>query len=258
MSKKRHTAADEPHFLIRTLAADLPDGYAIQVHSHGWHQLLYAVRGVMSIWTSEGSWVAPPQWAVWAPAGVAHAMRFAGASSVRTLYVRPDRWAGLSEKSAALAVSTLLRELIVRAVELGMLDEREAAHVALAELIVHELTAAPAPVLDLPLPATDTLRRVAEHIVAAPGESLRQAALAERFGLGARTLERGFLAETGMSFGRWRREARLMQALRRLGSGASVKEVAREAGYRSPSAFIAAFRARLGTTPTRYFETAAP
>ena len=51
--------------------------------------------GVLSVWTAPGSWVAPPHWAVWAPAGVAHAMRFTGASFIRTLYVRPG------EQSAA-------------------------------------------------------------------------------------------------------------------------------------------------------------
>jgi len=32
-----------------------------------------------------------------------------------------------------------------------------------------------------------------------------------------------------------------------------VKAVAEEAGYQTPSAFVAAFRAAFGTTPGRYF-----
>jgi len=35
--------------------------------------------------------------------------------------------------------------------------------------------------------------------------------------------------------------------------GAAVTHVALEVGYATPSAFIAAFKAELGTTPGRYF-----
>src|SRR5262245_43203985 len=90
MSRTRHTPEDEPHFLIRTLAADFRDGDTIAPHAHTWGQLIYAVAGVLTVTTERGSWVVPPHWAVWAPAGVQHGMRFTGAASLRTLYVRPD------------------------------------------------------------------------------------------------------------------------------------------------------------------------
>src|SRR5262245_21387004 len=109
MSRKRHTADDEPHFIVRSLAASFPDGRSLAPHTHPWGQLIYAVSGVLSVWTVEGSWVAPPTWAVWAPAGVAHAMRFTGTTSLRTLYLRPDL-AGLPTHSAVVTVSPLMRE----------------------------------------------------------------------------------------------------------------------------------------------------
>lgn len=253
MSRKRHTPADEPHFLVRTLAADFADGSALAPHAHAWGQLIYAASGVVSVWTGQGSWVVPPHWAVWAPAGVAHAMRFTGAASLRTLYLRPGL-GSVALNSAVVTVSSLLRELIQRAVEIGMLDAREPTHVAMVELIVHELRTHSTPTLDLPLPQGELLRRVAEHLAQTPGDHRSHAALAKRFGVGARTLERGFAAETGLSLGRWRRQARLLSALRNLGAGAPVKRAAVEAGYQSPSAFIAAFRAAFNTTPGRYFE----
>ncbi len=256
MSRKRHTVEDEPHFLIRTLALRFADGHEIDPHAHDWGQLLYAASGVVSVWTAQGSWVAPPHGAIWAPPGVAHGMRFAGAASLTTLYLRPGRWTSLPEQSGVIAVSPLLRELIARAVALGMLDERERIDAALAELIVSEMQAAPAPGLDLPLPQSPPLRRIAEHIAASPGDRSGHADLSKRFGVGARTLERGFVAETGLSLGRWRRQARFLHALRLLGAGAPVKQAARAAGYQSASAFIAAFRASLGMTPARYFESA--
>jgi hypothetical protein len=238
MSQTRHTPADEPHFLVRTLAAEFPDGRALAPHEHPWGQLIYSVSGVMTVWTEQGSWVAPPHWAVWAPAGIAHAMRFTGAASLRTLYLRPGL-GGLASDSAVITVSPLLRELILRAVEIGFLDAREPTQVAIADLIVHELRAQSTPSLDLPLPQSALLRRIAEHVAQAPGD-------------------RSGHAETGLSLGRWRKQARFLHALRRLGAGVPVKQAALDAGYQSPSAFIAAFRAALGTTPGGYFQAGRP
>jgi AraC-like DNA-binding protein len=77
--------------------------------------------------------------------------------------------------------------------------------------------------------------------------------VARRTGASVRTVERLFRAETGMTFGKWRQQLRLLHALRELASGRPVTAVALEVGYDSPSAFIAMFRSALGTTPTRYF-----
>jgi AraC-like DNA-binding protein len=65
-------------------------------------------------------------------------------------------------------------------------------------------------------------------------------------------VERLFLDETGITLGKWRQQLRLMNAMRLLGEGAKVTYAALEAGYSTPSAFIAAFRRSLGTSPTLY------
>ena len=255
MSKKRHTPDDEPFFVVRSASGQFAHGAALPAHSHPWGQLIFAGAGVMTVWTAQGTWVAPPHWAVWAPPGVAHAMRFTGESALRTLYLRPDVFDALPARCAVIAVAPLLRELILRAVEIGMLDRREPVHAAMAVLIADAVRAEPTPSLDLPKPRSAVLRRVADHLAAAPANRARHSALARRFGVGVRTLERGFLAETGLSLGHWRRQVRMLHALRQLGAGLPVKVVASGAGYRSASAFVAAFRGALETTPGRYFAT---
>ena len=72
-------------------------------------------------------------------------------------------------------------------------------------------------------------------------------------GCSKRTLERLFLYETGLTFGKWRQQMRLLHALRLLAAGQSVTTVALDVGYDTPSAFIAMFRRNLGATPGRYF-----
>ena len=68
-----------------------------------------------------------------------------------------------------------------------------------------------------------------------------------------RTAERLFLRETGMTFSRWRQQARLLTALTRLAAGQSVKRASFEAGYSTQSAFTNVFKQAFGTTPRRYF-----
>jgi AraC-like DNA-binding protein len=58
-----------------------------------------------------------------------------------------------------------------------------------------------------------------------------------------------------MTFGNWRQQLRLMQAMRILAEGAKVTHAALESGYSTPSSFISMFRKALGTTPTLYFKT---
>ena len=57
-----------------------------------------------------------------------------------------------------------------------------------------------------------------------------------------------------MTFRKWRQQLRLLHAMQRLAAGEKVTAAALDAGYNSPSAFIAMFRKQLGTTPTRYME----
>ena len=66
-------------------------------------------------------------------------------------------------------------------------------------------------------------------------------------------MQRLFLAETNMTFGKWRQQVRLLHAMRLLAGGEKVMSAALDSGYSSTSAFIAMFKKQLGTTPHRYF-----
>jgi AraC-like DNA-binding protein len=250
MSRKRRAVADEPFLLIRSSASDSPAGRYITGHRHdGWHHLIYVFAGLLAVDTDLGTWLAPPSWAVWGPAGASHALRIVAASRFCTLWVRPDPACDLPARCCTLAVSPLLRELILRTVEVGMLDERDPVEGAMAALILAELGRAGPPPFTLPQPVGETTRRAAQLLASdAP-----LAAVARAVGLGARTLERRFQAETGLTPGRWRQQRKLMVSLELIASGEPVKAAAAAAGFASASAYVAAFRKLFGATPARYF-----
>jgi AraC-like DNA-binding protein/quercetin dioxygenase-like cupin family protein len=241
---------------IGALARDFPKGHHIARHRHAWHQLVYARAGVMTVSTARGAWVVPPQRAVWMPAATDHEIHCATAVSMRTLYVAPvleTRRGAATPLPAACCVvhvSPLLRELIVAGVEAPGPAPRRTR---LAALILLELAEAAVAPLHLPEPSDPRVRRITLALRAEPGDPRTLAAWGKEVGASSRTLSRRFLAETGMTFRQWQRQARLLAALVRLAQRDPVTSIALDLGYDSPSAFIHAFRRTLGKTPRAYF-----
>jgi AraC-like DNA-binding protein len=235
---------------ISAYARDYPKGHQIAPHRHEWHQLIYARAGVMTVNTPRGAWVVPPQRAVWMPAATDHAIRCATLVSMRTLYVAPGTAAALPDECCVVQVSPLLRELVLASVESPGEPRRRAQ---LTALILGELAEAAIAPLHLPEPRDPRVRRITETLRADPGDPRTLAGWSRQVGASTRTLSRLFLAETGMTFRQWQRQARLLAALIKLAQREPVTGVALDLGYDSPSAFIHAFRRALGKTPRAYF-----
>jgi AraC-like DNA-binding protein len=149
-------------------------------------------------------------------------------------------------------VSPLLRELIVRATELPLrYDERgPAGHVV--ALILAELQGIDSLPLQLPMPRDPRLRRLCTDLLAAPGDARTLDEWASIVNASPRTLARHFLSETGLTFGAWRQQARVLEAMGRLGGGEPVTQVALDLGYDSVSAFSAMFRRASGASPSHF------
>jgi AraC-like DNA-binding protein len=105
----------------------------------------------------------------------------------------------------------------------------------------------------VPMPTDPRALAVAQGIVDDPADARGLDAWGRAVGASARTLARLFGTQTGLSFGRWRTQARLRAALSLLATGMPVGVIAHRVGYRTPSAFVAAFRQALGVPPGSYF-----
>lgn len=244
--------------MLRTLRATYDDRHAIGDHEHAWAQLVYAASGAVHVATASQVWLIPPARAVWVPPHTSHSLRMRGRTTLRTLYVPPAACARLSASLAGLAVTPLMRELILALTDFAFVDTGDPLQAALAAALLATLAkAAPIPLV-LARPRKPIALRVALSIEAEPGRDVPLTRLAAENGTNIRTLQRRFLLETGMGLSEWRQTARLMAAAASLLQGESVTSAALDAGYASTSAFIAAFRSRFGQTPGSFRTIARP
>lgn len=236
---------------IRCLAATYYDGFHIKPHRHHWGQLIYAAAGLMRVRAGGTLWVVPPAHAIWVPAGAEHEIRALGDFAMRTLYFPTSLTTGLPEDCCALDVQPLLRELVVELVERCPIDDTDERGMRLASVAIDLIAEARTLPLQLPLPRDPRALRLAESLGADPANQADLAELARAAGASVRTIQRLFLAETGLPFVQWRQRLRLLHGAAALGEGKSVTEAGLEAGYAGTSAFIAAFRKHFGVTPSR-------
>lgn len=239
---------------IAVLLDDYPPGFFDPKHSHIRAQLVYATTGVTILTTNDASYVAPPQRAIWIPAGVEHEVRCRGRVLIRTLYISPDAAPDLPRNCQVIDVSNLLRELILAAADLPIEYELEGRDNRIMNLILDEIRRARRIPLCVPMPANDRLARICMAILADPAQHDALNDWASAAAMGRRTFTRTFRRETGMSFATWRQQVRLMDALSRLATGHSVTATALDVGYNSPSAFTAMFRRTFGVPPTHYLD----
>ena len=236
---------------VRCLAATYYDGFHIKPHRHHWGQLIYAGAGAMRVRANGMLWIVPPARAVWVPAGVEHEIHGLGDFAMRTLYFIGGLNAGLPGECCALDVTPLLRELVLEAVERCPIAEDDAAAMRLVEVAIDRIAAARTLPLQLPLPRDPRALRLAEALREDPASTAGLAELAREAGASPRTIQRLFLAETGLPFAQWRQRLRLLHGATVLGAGRSVTEAGLAAGYAGTSAFTAAFRRHFGHPPSR-------
>jgi AraC-like DNA-binding protein/mannose-6-phosphate isomerase-like protein (cupin superfamily) len=239
---------------VGAMARDLPPAYEIDWHSHPRFQLIFAVRGVMTVDTRDATWMVPPQRAVWMPPHTAHRLRTSGEVHMRTLYIDPSAARRMPPGCEVFEVTPLLRELILRATELPLEYEERGPAGRVMRLLLDELAALPRLPYNLPMPKTAPLGAICARLMEAPNDAATLDDLAVRHRTTARTLARYFRRHTGMSFAEWRRRARLLRALGWIAEGRPILEVAMNLGYDSPSAFSAMFRRELGAPPSHFRE----
>lgn len=240
---------------LRRLAADT----RIEPHSHPWAQVALSNTGVIRMSAAHSTYLVPPTRALWIPPGIEHVVNVLEDAEICTLYVHPA--ARFTSDAATpfvtwpecrvLEVSPLLRELVMHL-------DREPGKLAASEreqhltaLVLDELRRAAPVRLGLDLPREKRLRALCEAVLDNPLRHTTLEGWSRQAGASARTMARLFRQELGTTFGEWRQQARLAQALSLAGKR-PMNHIAAELGYASPSAFSAMVRRTVGLTPSRF------
>jgi AraC-like DNA-binding protein len=242
-----------PHGPAMAIKLDFADYEAEGAqHQHRQGQLVLALYGAVTCRVESGVWIVPPNCGVWIPGGVPHSNQVTSNARLAYLFVEPGA-AMLPDECCTLSVSPMLREMILRVAELSERDERDAHVDQLVRVMLDELALMPRERLELPVSNHPKIAMITTTLLANPGDRRTLGQWAEQVAVSERTLKRLMVQETGLSFGRWRRQLHLVIALRELADGATVQRIAGDLGYESTTAFIVMFKKALGTTPSRYF-----
>ena len=228
---------------------DYPAGTVFPTGSAPWGKLLYAVAGVIEFFIAGRRILSPPAYAVWIPPNVEHVSETCQNVRYASIMVAATLCQDLPKAACTLALSPLFKAIMTdfsdRGITLPITDADRRQSVVLLD----QMRAAPR--YDSFLPSTDDLLLgpLLGQINACPGDRRSLAELARAVHTTERTLARRARQCLGMPFNEWRRRLKFVTAVSMLKDGHSVRTVARDLGYASPSAFIAMFRQLSGTSP---------
>ena len=228
-------------------------------HVHDVHQIEYAIGGVVEVETAAGHYLLPPQQAAWIPAGLQHQATMN--PSVKTLAVMfdPAVIPDAGDRARILAVSPLLREMLLYALR-WPIDRGEGAaeedrvsdsfFLTLANLVSDALDhEAP---LSLPT-SEDPVVAAAMSYTKDHLQSVSLDDVCRAVAVSERTLRRLFQSEVGLSWRTYLLHARMLRAMALLAApGQSVQQTASAVGFDSMGSFTRAFTQFCGETPSSY------
>lgn len=247
-------AADLP---VSGVSARYPAGAVIPIHQHPQGHLIYADRGLLRVEAESGQWLVPPTAAVWLRSGVAHRLVIPVALQAHGLFFREDVCARLPASDCVVQVSPLLREAIIALAQAGRESLSFRRMELLGALVVEEVRGQPTLPFHLPWPtsaSSGAIVRVCQALVDDPADAATAGEWAHRQALGEKTFHRRFVQATGMTFGKWRQQLRLLSSLTLLMQGTPITEVALSSGYDSHSAYTTAFGKQFGKPPSAFLQ----
>jgi len=246
----------KPQRPISTLYRKLPPLSVVAAHSHNWGQLVYASTGVLDVTTPSGRYLVPPHRAVWVPPEHPHEISSIHGAEISSIYITIDEAQCLPNHCYVLAVSSLLRELILEALRQPTEYDWSGSSGRLFQTLRDQVVTATPVSLHLPLPNDSRLQTICTGLQNQPGSKRNLEQWSKLAGASSRTVQRLFLKETGLSFRSWRQQLRLQIALQHLATEHySVTRVASDLGYESSSAFISMFQQQVGVTPGEYVKS---
>jgi AraC-like DNA-binding protein len=207
-------------------------------HAHPWHELLWNDRGASTVVAGSRVWCITAILGLWMPAGRLHSASAVAGTSHRAHFFQHGTTTALPDVPVAVEITPLLRLLLERLEEPELTPHSR----AVTEAMVLDVMKPSPRALLVQVPTSTLLRPIVDAIQADPAHQRTLTGWASALGCSTRTLARAFRTETGTTFVRWVSAVRAQHAVQLLSRGVEVEIVADAVGYRSASAFGAAFR----------------
>jgi AraC-like DNA-binding protein len=228
-------------------------------HRHQRGQIISVIKGIITVSTRAGTWVIPPNRAVWIPPNMEHWATYSRVCALRTLYTDVNMSTNFpTSRCVELYLDSLSRELLNTAVHFDWDLDPDHSDMRLAQLLIERMPLLEQPVLRVPEGKDPRVIRVMQLLRDAPDADRTLAQSSKQAGATGRTMARLFMRDAGMSFSEWRRQYRLMLALEQLADGAPVTTVAHNLGYDSASNFSTMFRSFFHQPPGEFFRSHRP
>lgn len=219
---------------------------------HDKHVLLWQVRGESDFSVAGEPLHLRTGLAVWIPVDTPHSFTTRVNSVLLPMFFEVAATATTLRAPTVITVDRDLRTLFLAFIQSTYSIIRPSTNIARQILALIEER--PVLVTALPMPRTDPALIVAEALRFNPGDDRGVDELAESAHASTRTIERAFLAETGMTLREWRIRNRMEAAGILLRSRTTLDAVAQRVGYGSTSAFRRVFKGHFGMTPGQYVE----
>ncbi|WP_247687531.1 AraC family transcriptional regulator [Pseudoalteromonas luteoviolacea] len=233
-------------------ATTMPQWEHVEEHSHPWGQLTYISDGVMTIFTPQGSFVIPPQQALWIPPNVGHELYCRYGGHFRSVYIDQKYQTLLGDQAKSMVVSDLLKALILEICTWPddyTLDDKTQRFI---DVFIDRLEQAPTSDFFIPRAQDTRLHPIVAELYANPGSPVTLEQWGKRVGASSRTLNRLFHKNFAMNFSQWKQKLRALRAVEMLNAGQSQQMIAQQLGFESSSAFNTAFKKVFGVPPKQY------
>jgi len=154
-----------------------------------------------------------------------------------------------------LGMTPLLLALFDACLPERVADRGEHHTRVLHDLLRFELRATKEVPLTISLPEDKRVKGLALAALEDPSSVESVEAWLSNAAASRKTIERVFIAQTGMPPSRWLRHAKVLHAISQLSSGEKIGSIAFSMGYESASAFSYMFRSTLGFSPSAFSRT---
>ncbi len=221
-------------------------------HCHVWGQLQFIRGGMLELFADETRFLAPPNLAIWVPAGVKHYSFNRKPLDYCSLNVSIEKTQHMPKHTCLLGVTPIMSAIIEDFRQRGISSAETEQDIRLVDVLLDQLAKAPEKQHFLPTSSHKMLAPILRGLEEDPTNNDSLKDWAYRVHTTERSLARYCQTELGMSFTEWRLRIRYLHSMELLRKGKSVKETAFLLGYNQASPFITMFKRYAGMTPDQY------